>query len=1760
MANLDIQAGKAINHQGSIIANAATVSVNEWDNTEGLVQFQTLNIVADKLHNQAGQVTLYDEDVESFIDVQGAIDNRQGLIYSAGERLTVSAHSLDNNQGDLVLADGLLVLTIGDTLKNSGQIQAESIRLQAGDLDNNRGVLLANTMTAAAGVIKNTGAIQADTLSLSGNRYWAEGGSLLSLSDADLFMQFTAIDNLNNSRIENQGNGALRLDAESIDNSDSQITAAVEIDINAKQLNNNNGFLFAEDFTLDVRSLDNRQGSIVAAKNLDVKTRQLNNADGLIYSDSNFSFSLTGTQGLNNRSGVIRSGQNLSLAISGDLYNQQGLLQADDTLTISADKISNKNGQLVADNIQLTANAIYNLDEGLIKSDFFQVNANVLNNQGSIVITNTGHNAVKLNVNDFINSGLLDVHTYDLKLTDLNYLTDGGEIYHRGLGELYISTNSHFDNRTGSLVTAGTLRLDAEHIDNRGGYLIAGNGLDINLLTFNNEGGSLQAGNAFSLTLESLNNRGGTIVAAGSSPSYLNVTGMLDNTEGAIYYDGLASLSVSAQSLDNTTGFLGGMGNLDITALDSLNNTDGLIVSAGAVTIASRSIANIGESRIEAKNLNLVADTLENQGMVLATDAVAEESLTFSVGEIHNAGLIESLGVNFDFTDSVLNNQGGQVVHRGLGALRIEQTEFNQQDANLFSFGRVTINADTINQINSNLVAAKGLQLTAASVNQQNASMQASESVQWQSHSLSQDAESSIVFLAESDAHLELFDIQNAGIISSAGNLFLNADNIINAPEGIVEADSLVLEASVMNNAGQISAAQSVMQVGFLSNQALARMDFGLSEIGFNEFINNGLLLTYDDSTSGSSLIGDEFINTGLVEDQAGQLSIVATALQNQGHIIAANNANLFVSEIDNQEGTIHADASLHITSTKFDNAQGLLHAQELQLHADEVINSSGIMVADGITVTVNSLDNTEGTIVGTSNSGSFMLDVAGLVDNSLGLIQSDNNSAHIQAVRIQNTGGDILYRGEGTLEVDVESLLNAEQGSLVSFGDLAVTTQLLENHNANIQAMGNIDLQSSKIINTGGLIAADNHAHIVSDEIHNTNLNDNTGQLYGQWLTIDFDALANSGRVDGSSVTLTGITADNTGEIISYGSDDHTLEIIAEHLSNTLGEISGQWVTLQVTTIENMGGKLIGNSLDITADTLHNANHYTLDEDETVIAYLSGQEVLLNTTLLDNSGVIQGEQVKVEGDHLDNNVGIMLATGAEGESLQLAVNQITNELGLLESAGELLTFTGILDNRQGNITLTSDGLLQLTEVINDDKGHIFSLGDIAIQHTGDFSNQGGVVQAQGALNIEVDNLLNQDGKLLSADVLSINAQTLDNRDKGFILARSQADNSLQLNITEFLDNRYGYIESHANNLMLTMADTRNDSGEIYHLGEGVLTINADGDQSTGAGVIASTGSIAVNATGTFTNEGEISANQALDFSAASFSNLLGALLNAESLSIDAQTTVNAGNMQAERLWLGEGEFTNLATETTPDEWSGGRVVLTGSTADSLIFDNTRFNNLTGAVLQLAADSLQIDAEFNNHGGTLISTGENILSFSQLDNTDGHLFTLGDLEINQHQFINNGGRLRTDGSLVITAESINNQAGDIQALGALSLQAESLDNTSGSLIAQDAFTINIGDLLDNTQGKLISEADIMWLSAGALNNTLGYIEHHGAQALMLENIASLNNNGGQINSAGSLTLDVMNIFNNAIDDNIALINAADLTLTASSRSEEHTSE
>ncbi|VVP30827.1 hypothetical protein PS862_04358 [Pseudomonas fluorescens] len=721
-----------------------------------------------------------------------------------------------------------------------------------------------------------------------------------------------------------------------------------------------------------------------------------------------------------------------------------------------------------------------------------------------------------------------------------------------------------------------------------------------------------------------------------------------------------------------------------------------------------------------------------------------------------------------------------------------------------------------------------------------------------------------IRFGMQQAATLQLDSLDNRdGLIQVlGGNLTINARQLDNRG-GQIDADGLIVDAGTLDNrSGLLSASAGNAQVN-------SRGKF--------------------DNTSGTlqaqnqlSVTGQEVINQGgKLLAVNGDLDLHASGLDNRlGSVLGAKvRLRAPGGQVDNRGGKIIGER-IDLSATGFDNSNaGLLvsGAQGMSLIFDpaaikaQLLNNNGRIQSDaGLLLQGGWLDNSAGTVLGktiqvdaqrlinnskgalVSNGGDVVLNVSNVLSNLTGVIDAGNNTATVTGVSlIDNQGGTIRGRQLG---VQAVTLLNGQKGQLVAgSGGLTYSGNRLDNSSGVILADGGLadfKLGQGSIANLGGTIQGD---------------------------TVEVTA----GRLDNSSDgTKAGMIASLAGE----------LKLTVDTLSNRVGKLFAKTALVFTgATLENSGGQLSGNTLDLTA--AHLINQGGLIESNTWFALQGGA--------LDNSA---SGRIRALGNYAS-------APGAatnDSSSFDFS-NTVNNHNGTIEVGNSSFTFKSrALDNRSGSLEHANTGLFTL---------HLDRLtgagGDITGLGSGDW-NFGAVdglgrAQLNEALTYTNDSLTLKSGdRLASSSALVLNLGSLNNG--GELLS----DGDLTLNLTGDLFNSgrlsaqkmldiTAHDVSQNGGRMGAGTDTRlNLSGTLDNLG--YLTarqnLRIDAAQIDNRGTLGAQGKVDLTATGGITNGADTLLFSGGDMSlrASSLLNWYGDLYSAGNLSFAGVGGVAAQN------------------------------------------------------------------------------------------------------------------------------------------------------------------------------------------------------------------------------------------------------------------------
>ncbi|WBH92215.1 hypothetical protein PALA16_00046 [Pseudomonas aeruginosa] len=721
--------------------------------------------------------------------------------------------------------------------------------------------------------------------------------------------------------------------------------------------------------------------------------------------------------------------------------------------------------------------------------------------------------------------------------------------------------------------------------------------------------------------------------------------------------------------------------------------------------------------------------------------------------------------------------------------------------------------------------------------------------------------------------------------------------------------------------------------------------------------------------------------------------------------------------------------------------------------------------------------------------------------------------AAHIDNAGVIEAGvePDERRNARGDLELRSGTLRNA--GSLVASRALeAKASQALDNQGGSLKG-ATVRVDAGHLDNRGGKLLAEGELRVEASSLDNRQ--DGLLQSRDRAVVKTRGDLDNrGGQVIGLNDLEVGAATLDNGQQGLLGSQQST-RVSAQALVNRGdGEVSGKRVEARVGSLDNRGGKLIGddllvvasgaidnrlglfsaaNRLDLRARSLDNSGKGTLSS-------RGGLEVSLGG-LLDNRDegnlLSQGAQ-RVTVGQLDNRAGGLLSSRSE---LNVHGASLDNRGGVLVADAGLSATGGAFDNRDGGSASGKAGVrVEVASLRNDQGGKLLSDGrlDLAANAVG---NAGGRIAAKGDLQATLGSLAQQGGELVSEKTLKVAADTLDNSQSGLIAANGgiaiearQVDNrageisstsKVAVNAREQLDNRGGKVIGDSG-LRLTVQRLLNQAKGVLAGRDGLSLdggelFNGDGGRlDSQNGLSVSLGGVLDNQGGALVSEGSLTAR------AARLDNRGGTFSSAGALALTSQAALDN---QGGRLLSDAG--VTLKGASLDNSRSG---VISAKGAVDIrtgVLDNSR-NGGIGSNAGITLVAARLD---NGQQGRVSAKGLLDANLKGLDQRGGGVLiseTGVTLDLNGGTLVNrDGGLIATPGALLLRQLGAvdNGAGGEISSDRAFTLAAASLDNRGGRLIGADSLTLRIAQALDNSLAGVISGAAGLDIAAARLDNS-----------------------------------------------------------------------
>ncbi|HBP5568537.1 TPA: filamentous hemagglutinin N-terminal domain-containing protein, partial [Pseudomonas aeruginosa] len=722
-------------------------------------------------------------------------------------------------------------------------------------------------------------------------------------------------------------------------------------------------------------------------------------------------------------------------------------------------------------------------------------------------------------------------------------------------------------------------------------------------------------------------------------------------------------------------------------------------------------------------------------------------------------------------------------------------------------------------------------------------------------------------------------------------------------------------------------------------------------------------------------------------------------------------------------------------------------------------------------------------------------------------------DAAHIDNAGVIEAGVDPDNRrnARGDLGLDSRTLRNA--GSLVASRTLEVrASQALDNQGGSLKG-ATTRVAAGDLDNRGGKLLAEGELRVAAANLDNRR----GGLLHSRDRTV----VAAAGKLDNRGGQVIGLndlevgaaTLDNSQEGL-LGSQQAT-RVSAQVLDNRAdGEISGKRAEVRIGSLDNRGGKLLGddllvvasgaidnrlglfsaaNRLDLQAGSLDNSGKGTLASQGGLVASVAG--------LLDNRDqgnlLSQGAQ-RVTAGQLNNRAGGLLSSRSE---LNVHGASLDNRGGMLVADAGLEATGGAFDNGDGGIASGKGGVrVEVASLRNDQGGKLLSDGrlDLTANAVG---NAGGRIAAKGDLQATLGSLAQQGGELVSEKTLKVAADTLDNSQSGLIAANG----GIAIEARQ-VDNRAGEISSTAKVAVNVREQLDNRAGKV--IGDGGLRLTVQRLLNQAKGVLAGRDGLSLDGGELFNGDGgRLDSQNSLSVSLdGALDNQGGALVSEGALTARSASLDNRGG-----TFSSAGPLT-LSSRGALNNQGGKLLSDAGVALDGASLDNSR----AGVISAKGAVDIRTGALDNSQKGTIGSNAGITLAAARLDNgQQGRISAKGLLDANLKGLdqraggalvsetgvtldLNGGALVNRDGGLIATPGALllrqlgavdNGAGGEISSDRAFTLAAASLDNRGGRLLSADSLVLRIAQALDNSLAGVISGATGLDIEAGSLDNS-----------------------------------------------------------------------
>ena len=1177
----DIQQDGSVVARGGHIHQTANQAIHQQGETvaKGHITYKAPSVTASTSSLIASGVEVKDSE-------QGEV-RTLGNQSAQGKSITVITTGKTSLQGKNVASGNINVSSSEADLDNSHTSAHEvNINASQGKIQANNAILIANAELA---LITPT-SLETQHSDVKAEKITTKQRSL----------------NTKGATWEQTGTGELKLDvADTLHNSGGTFKTQGDLTVNAQGVNNQQGRLIAKDkLTINTErgKLDSTQGLLVAEQDIAINSGELINDGGLIQSNQNVAINTQG-QSLSNKQtltdaqdkGIValgevniqagnvvnRQGRIVSVGKQiinvANVDNQQGLVYTQDNSTLNAKNLSNDEGSIRAvKQADITLSDNLNQQNGAIKAQTLNLTANTLNSLTKSVIS-----------------------ADDLNIITSNELSNkDSHIIAKLNGD--IQTGSTLNNKNGTIGSqerSFIINTHQHRLENEQGNIIAAQNIDINSGEINNNQGLISANEiAINSNNQSINNQKTVLKKQGSKGiiaqhSLTLHSNSLNNNNGNILSRN--NVTVNTASLINHQGEIRTQSQLDLHT-NTLEQNNGLI-TANTVNLVADAIKSNKQSEISGNQVNVTAQTLDNQESKLIARQLAHVDI--KQGIQNQNGILASLGekLTINSNQSDINNTGGIVLAQN-GTLKLNTNMLNNKQGSIRAkiaeiFAQKTLdNRNTLADEQQGIIATD-LSLKAKQLDNQAGRITALNSTALQASDI-QNQSGEILMVNDGSLNADKINNQAGQIASLSANLNITTQTALNNQQGTIKAENMLtlMTKGLENQQGKVVSSNQLLlktDQQQIDNQQGTLFAKNKADIHSGNINNLNGLIRADDSLlieAYQNVIDNRYTQDalkGIVGLRSMVLQGVTTLFNQQGKLYGGNTLNITTAEdIQNQQGIFQSQGDLTLSTQSVNNQEGKISSHVANITAKTINNRAkseqgSLIYADKLTLNTEQLDN-QGTKAKDKSpaqgiQGQDIVIQTSTLNNQQGGIYSANNVSITSNNHLNNSEGELLAVNTVDVLNGNNLMVNNEKGLIQGNKTVNLNaTGLVSEGNIKTKGDLNIALKESFILNNA--FEANNLTFKTEG-----NFTNNTEQSVANKMTISANHIENRANAELSSNE----TMLNSTNLINRGLIDGVNTIIKSSAVTNIGtgRIYGDHLAINATTVENVAETVNGET-----------------------------------------------------------------------------------------------------------------------------------------------------------------------------------------------------------------------------------------------------------------------------------------------------------------------------------------------------------------------------------------------------------------------------------------------------------------------------------------------------------------------------------------------------------------------------------------------------